>query len=147
MEKGLSATQVPLIFTAYGVTAAVAAWLSGALSDLWGPHRVMSLGLTIWVVFEILFLLFGVAPANYTWLLVFYDSLRGFGYPLFAYGFLVWITVVTPKHELGSAAGWFWFAFTGGLPTLGSLLASFLIPAIGAYATLWARSRWLFWVA
>lgn len=30
MEKGLSATQAPLIFTAYGVTAAVAAWLSGA---------------------------------------------------------------------------------------------------------------------
>ena len=44
---------------------------------------------------------------------------------------------MTPKHELGSAVGWFWFAFTGGLPTLGSLLASFLIPSIGAYATLW----------
>jgi len=137
MEKGFSATHVPLIFTAYGVTAAVAAWLSGALSELWGPRRVMSLGLAIWALFEVLFLLFGVATASYTWLLVFY-SLRGFGYPLFAYGFLVWITVVTPKHELGSAAGWFWFAFTGGLPTLGSLLASFLIPAIGAYATLWA---------
>jgi MFS family permease len=64
-------------------------------------------------------------------------ALRGFGYPLFAYGFLVWITAVTPKHEMGSAAGWFWFCFTGGLPTLGSLLASFLIPIIGAYATLW----------
>jgi len=136
LEKGLSSTQVPVIFTVYGVTAAVAAWLSGALSDVWGPSRVMWLGLGIWGVFEVLFLLLGVAPGNYGWILSLY-AIRGFGYPLFAYGFLVWITAVTPKHELGSAVGWFWFAFTGGLPTLGSLLASFLIPSIGAYATLW----------
>ncbi len=137
IEKGISASQVPLIFTVYGVTAAVAAWLSGALSDVWGPRRVMWLGLAIWAGFEIPFLLLGVAPARYSWLLLLY-GLRGFGYPLFAYGFLVWITAVTPKRELGSAVGWFWFGFTGGLPTLGSLLASFLIPVIGAYSTLWS---------
>src|SRR4051794_20982225 len=57
LEKGLSSTQVPVIFTVYGVTAAVAAWLSGALSDVWGPSRVMWLGLGIWGVFEVLFLL------------------------------------------------------------------------------------------
>ena len=56
-------------------------------------------------------------------------ALRGFGYPLFAYGFLVWITAATPAERLGTAVGWFWFAFTGGLPTLGSLLASFTVPA------------------
>jgi predicted MFS family arabinose efflux permease len=33
--------------------------------------------------------------------------------------------------------GWFWFAFTGGLPTLGSVVASFCVPRIGAYATFW----------
>jgi len=64
-------------------------------------------------------------------------ALRGFGYPLFAYGFLVWIAVSTPPKRLGSACGWFWFAYTGGLPTLGSLYASFAIPKIGAYNTLW----------
>ena len=35
------------------------------------------------------------------------------------------------------AAGWFWSAFTGGLPTLGSAFASVAIPIIGEYATFW----------
>ena len=65
---------------------------------------------------------------NYPLLLLSY-GLRGLGYPLFAYGFLVWIAAATPQNRLGSAVGWFWFAFTGGLPTLGSLLASLTIPA------------------
>ncbi|MBT2523472.1 hypothetical protein [Arthrobacter sp. ISL-28] len=47
-------------------------------------------------------------------------GVRGFGYPLFAYGFLVWILAASPAKRLGSAVGWFYFAFTGGLPTLGS---------------------------
>src|SRR5262249_1814725 len=64
-------------------------------------------------------------------------GLRGFGYPLFAYGFLVWIVAATSPKHLGSAVGWYWFAFSGGLPTLGSLLASFLIPGVGQYVTLW----------
>jgi predicted MFS family arabinose efflux permease len=64
-------------------------------------------------------------------------GLRGLGYPLFAFGFLVWITVAAPQRRLASAMGWFWFAFTGGLPTLGSVVASFFVPRIGAYRTLW----------
>ncbi|MGW7693666.1 MFS transporter [Streptomyces asiaticus] len=77
-------------------------------------------------------------PATDVPLLLISYGLRGFGYPLFAYGFLVWVTAVTPEHRLGSAVGWFWFAFTGGLPTLGSLFASLTIPWIGAYSTLWS---------
>jgi predicted MFS family arabinose efflux permease len=69
-------------------------------------------------------------------MLLFY-GLRGFGYPLFAYGFLVWITVATPARSLGTSLGWFWFAFAGGFPTLGSLIASYLIPWTGQYQTLW----------
>jgi polyol permease family len=134
-SRGVSQSNVAMVFTIYGVTAAIAAWLSGALSDLWGPRRVMSIGLGVWAIFEIAFLLLGVAPTNLPMILLFY-ALRGFGYPLFAFGFLVWITAATPQRSLGTAVGWFWFAFTGGLPTLGSLLASFAIPLIGAYATL-----------
>jgi polyol permease family len=95
----------------------------------------MLAGLGVWAVFEVAFLLLGVAPMNYPLILFFY-TLRGFGYPLFAYGFLVWVTAVTPPNRLGTAVGWFWFAFTGGLPTLGSFLASFTVPRIGEYATL-----------
>lgn len=136
IERGISQHEVAAVFTAYGVTAAVAAWFSGALSDLWGPRRVMWAGLMIWAVFEVLFLFTLSTSAGYLTVLFTY-ALRGFGYPLFAYGFLVWITAATPARRLGTAVGWFWFAFTGGLPTLGSLLASFTVPLIGPYNTLW----------
>jgi len=136
LGRGASQPEVAAIFTVYGVTAAVAAWFSGALSDLWGPRRVMWVGLGIWTAFEVLFLLTLGGAAGY-WTVLLSYALRGFGYPLFAYGFLVWITAATPARRLGTAVGWFWFAFTGGLPTLGSLLASFTVPLIGAYNTLW----------
>src|SRR6476660_2796048 len=51
---------VALIFTAYGITVAISAWLSGALSDLMGPRQVMAVGLAIWAVFEVGFLLLGI---------------------------------------------------------------------------------------
>ena len=64
--------------------------------------------------------------------------MRGFGYPLFAYGFLCWVAAVTPERCLAMAnLGWFWSARTGGLPTLGALLASFSVPLLGGYKTLW----------
>jgi polyol permease family len=134
--KGLSESAVALVFTVYGATAAFASWLSGALSDLWGPKRVMFIGLAIWVVFHAAFLSLGIASGNYALILLCY-GLRGFGYPLFAYGFLVWITVATPARNLGTSLGWFWFAFAGGFPTLGSLVASYLIPLTNQYQTLW----------
>ena len=136
VEKGISASGVALVFTVYGVTATFASWLSGALSDVWGPKRVMLLGLAIWLFFHVAFLLLGVAPGNYPLILFFY-GMRGFGYPLFAYGFLVWITVATPARNLGTSLGWFWFAFAAGFPTLGSLIASYMVPQVGPYQTLW----------
>ena len=135
-DKGFPEQDVAWIFTVYGVTVAISAWLSGALSDLWGPRRIMLMGLGIWTLCHVAFLRMGVARDDYTMTLVTY-ALRGFGYPLFAFGFLVWIAAVTPRRRLGTAVGWFWFAFTGGLPTLGSLVARYTIPVIGHYQTLW----------
>ena len=66
------------------------AWLAGALSDVWGPRRVMLIGLAVWGVMEVLFLAVAIPAQNYTLLLIIY-GIRGFGYPLFAYGFLVWV--------------------------------------------------------
>lgn len=135
--QGHSSTRVALLFTVYGVAVSISSWLSGPLSDLWGPKKVMWTGLWIWGVFEVLFLLLGLQPNNYQMMVVAYTA-RGLGYPLFAYGFLVWIAAATPARQLGSAAGWFWFAFSGGLPTLGSLFASFAIPRIGEMGTFWS---------
>jgi polyol permease family/HAD superfamily hydrolase (TIGR01509 family) len=136
LTKGLSQGQVAVMFAVYGVAAAMAARFSGVLADVRGPRQVMWMGLISWGLFEVFFLIFGIPNANYSMMVIAY-GLRGFGYPLFAYGFLVWIAATTSLKRLGSAVGWFWFAFTGGLPTLGSLLASFFIPWIGQYGTLW----------
>jgi len=134
--RGLALSDAATISTFYGAMAALAGWFSGALSDVWGPRRVIAIGLCIWLIFQVLFLRIGLTYASYTSVLITY-GLRGLGYPLFAFGFLVWITVAAPRYRLASAMGWFWFAFTGGLPMLGSQVARFAIPRIGAYNTFW----------
>ncbi len=125
-----------IVITVYGLMVTLGSWLSGALSETWGPRRVMWLGLSIWAVFEVLFLSVALTSHSFVLMLIFY-GIRGLGYPLFAYGFLVWVLAASPARRLGSAVGWFYFAFTGGLPTLGSLLASRTEPAFGEYTTLW----------
>jgi polyol permease family len=129
-------TNAAVIITAYGLIVTLGSWLAGALSDVLGPRKVMLFGLIIWAVFEVLFLAVAVPSQNFPLILLTY-GIRGFGYPMFAYGFLVWILAASPANRLGSAVGWFYFAFTGGLPTLGSLMASSTEPIIGEYMTLW----------
>jgi polyol permease family/HAD superfamily hydrolase (TIGR01549 family) len=134
--EGISQEKIALMFTVYGALATVGARYSGALSDVWGTRLVMWIGLIAWAVFQVIFLGFSLPTGNFPTMLVSY-GLRGIGYPLFAYGFLVLITTATPTKRLGSAVGWFWFAFSAGLPTLGSLFASLIIPYVGQYLTFW----------
>lgn len=129
-------TNAAIIISVYGLVVTIGSWLSGALSDVWGPRRVMIIGAVSWAALEVLFLAVALPSQNFTLMLIIY-GLRGIGYPFFAYGFLVWVLAGSPAHRLGSAVGWFYFAFTGGLPTLGSLLASGTEPLIGEYLTLW----------
>lgn len=89
----------------------------------------MQLGAAVWVVFEALFLVaLQIGSIPFVFATYF---LRGFGYPLFAFAFLVWVNVVTPVSRNGTAVGWFYVMFTGGLPTLGSLFALGMIPTFG----------------
>lgn len=122
--------------TIYGIAVLIASWFSGTLSSIWGPRRVMWLGAAWWVVFEIVFLFAAIPSQSFAFIVVIY-GLRGFAYPLFAFGFLVWIQTLAKERMRGSAAGWFWFAFTGGLPTLGAGIAALAI-SLGAslYGTL-----------
>jgi polyol permease family len=125
IHNGLTTQQTYTTASVYGGAAAIAGFLSGALSEVFGPRRVVISGLVIWIVFQAGFLAvihtghIGLMPMVLTY------GLRGFGYPLFAYGFLVWVTIAANRHRLSSAMGWFWFAFTGGLPTLGSQVYDF----------------------
>lgn len=134
---GLTVAQASLTVTSYGIVVAVAAFLSGALCDALGSRRVMAIGLGSFLVFDALFILVGIPSGSLPLLMLVY-GLRGFGYPMFAYGFLTWVMMVTPPQRQSSASGWFWFAFSLGMQLLGSYLSSLLLPAIGHVPTLWA---------
>jgi len=64
-------------------------------------------------------------------------GIRGFGYPFFAYGFLVWVTLVTPKPVIGRAVGWYWFFNVAGIGVISAYFAGIVIPLIGQFATMW----------
>ncbi len=120
---------VATIVSMYSLTVLIGSYISGALADLIGPRKVMVIGFVVWVVFEVLFLI-GLQMQSLPFTALAY-TMRGFGYPLFAFAFLVWVNITTPPERNGSAVGWFYVAFTGGLPTLGSLFAIGAIPTFG----------------
>ncbi|MEU4896308.1 MFS transporter [Streptomyces sp. NPDC044780] len=133
-EHGFGSGQMSLLWSVYGFVVAVAAWLSGALAEAFGPRRVMLAGFGIWVVFEIAFLA-ALAQENFTFMLISF-GIRGLGYPLFSYGFLVWLAMDTPEEVMGKAVGWYWFFFVLGLGVVSSYYAGAVIPLIGEFATL-----------
>jgi MFS family permease len=135
-DFGFSQSQVGAVFTFYGVTAAVGAYLAGALSDLWGPRKVMAIGATIWLALHLAMLTVALPARSYGLLVATY-GLRGFGYPLFAYGFMIWLIAGSPKERLNTALGWFWFCFTAGYPVIGSLLAAKFLPILYPGGLLW----------
>ncbi|WP_411730671.1 MFS transporter [Paeniglutamicibacter sp.] len=137
-EHGFSIPMAGTLVTVYGIAVAIAAFLSASLSDLWGPRRVMFIGAGIWVAFEILFLAVALNASSVALIFIAY-GLRGFGYPFFAYGFLVWISATANAKRLAVAIGWFYVAFSAGLPTLGALTATASLDLFGLdyYGTLW----------
>ncbi|MGO1285511.1 MAG: RbtT/DalT/CsbX family MFS transporter [Brachybacterium sp.] len=117
------------VITFYSLATLIGSYLAGALSDLWGPRRVMLLGVIVWVVFQAAFV--GALATESVALIFLTYMFRGFGFPLFAFAFLVWVNAVSPKERAGAAVGWFYVMFTGGMPTIGSLVAIGMIPAFG----------------
>ncbi|WP_101845392.1 MFS transporter [Halobacillus sp. Marseille-P3879] len=142
VDEGLSVSQAATLTTSYGVTIAIAAWFSGVLTEAIGPRRTMLLGVGLYILGHVLFVGLAIPTLNYGLMIPTY-ALRGFGYPLFAYSFLVWITYRTPQHQLGKAVGWFWFVFTGGLSVLGAYYSSFSIEVFGYIPTLWTAIIWV----
>ncbi|MFA5419933.1 MAG: MFS transporter [Bacteroidales bacterium] len=141
VERGLSIQQSAALFTVYGITIAISSWLSGVMAETYGIRKVMFEGLLLYLMGTIGFVGFGIPDLNYPVMLLTY-ALRGLGYPLFAYSFLVWIAYNTPKEQLGKAVGWFWFVFTGGLNVLGAYYSSWAIVRFGHINTLWTSVFW-----
>ena len=142
IERGMTIQQSALLFTVYGVTIAVSSWFSGVLAEGYGPKKTMLMGLLLYILGTCGFVGLGLSDQNYGVMLITY-AVRGFGYPLFAYSFLVWITYRSPQQKLGRAVGWFWFVFTGGLNVFGAYYSSWAIQRLGYLNTLWSS---IFWV-
>lgn len=88
ISKGLTVQESALLFSVYGFSAAIAAWLSGVLAEIYTARRVMIVGLLMFLAGSLVFLGWGL-PSNKLEIMIPTYALRGFGYPLFAYGFLV----------------------------------------------------------
>ena len=140
--RGLAIQQSALLFTVYGVTIAISSWFSGVLTDAYGPRKTMLAGILLYIAGTAGFVGLGLPAVDFPVMLATY-AVRGFGYPLFAYSFLVWIMYRSPQNKLSTAAGWFWFVFTGGLNVFGAYYSSWAIQRIGYLDTLWTS---IFWV-
>lgn len=44
VDQGFSSSQASLLFTMYGLVAALAGWSSGVLAELFGAKRIMLIG-------------------------------------------------------------------------------------------------------
>lgn len=137
IRRGLTVEESGLMFSVYGFAVAIAAWLSGVLAEMYTAKKVMAAGVVIFLIGSVLFLSLGL-PSNNLSIMIPTYALRGLGYPLFSYGFLVWIAYEAPRAKLGSAVGIFWFVFTGGLSVLGVFYASIALPILGEIHTLWS---------
>ena len=136
-SQGFSTGEVSSLFTVYGLIVAIAAFASGVLAEYFGPKRVMVAATIMWIIFHAGFMTFGVMSHNFAMMMLMY-GIRAIAYPLFVYGFVVWISYAAPQNKLSSAMGWFWAAYSIGVGVFGSYLPSYLIPAIGAVTTMWA---------
>lgn len=142
IDRGMSMQQTATLFTAYGIAVAVASWFSGVMAESFTPKKTMLTGLLIYLAGTVGFIGIGMQTLHFPAMLFAY-ALRGFGYPLFAYSFLVWISYGTPQTMLGRAVGWFWFVFTGGLNVLGAFYSSWAIRELGPINALWSAVLWV----
>ena len=125
------------LFAVYGITVAISSWLSGVIAETFGVKRTMIAGFFLYLAGVAGFAGIGMARMSWPVLLLTY-AVKGLGYPLFAYTFMVWITYRVEQDTLSSAQGWFWFVFTGGLNVLGAYWGIFAFNHFGVQAALWS---------
>ncbi|MBW5799635.1 MFS transporter [Halomonas elongata] len=139
---GFSESQASLVFSVYGFMVALGSWMAGVCAEIYGPRRLMKWGAVIWIVFHILFLLLGLEAESLAMVLLLY-GIRGIGYPLFIYSFVVWIARTAPDDRLASAMGWFWAMYSVGIGFFGTYIPSYTLPLIGFMGTLWFSLIWI----
>ena len=136
VDQGFSSSQASLLFTMYGLVAALAGWSSGVLAELFGAKRIMLIGAGSWIVLHLVFIGVALPSHSYSLMLASY-MLRGMGYPLFIYSFVVLLAQTVDPGKLASAMGWFWTSYSFGIGVFGAYLPAFITPVIGEYYSLW----------
>jgi MFS family permease len=125
VSSGYELQLVSLIFSFYGLFVAIFSWLTSFFVNAFSVRKVMSVGVLIYV-FSTLLLIAGLIQKTFFVIALAY-MLRGASYPLFAYAFLIWVTLRTGFDRLGTATSWFWFSFNLGMTILSPILSSFLL--------------------
>ena len=120
----------------YGLFAALGGWCAGVLAEMFGARRIMMFGACWWIGIHLLFLGVAIPSGLYSLILGLY-ALRGIGYPLFIYSFVVLMAQYISPARLASATGFFWTCFSLGIGVFGAYLPSFIMPVFGEYKTFW----------
>jgi polyol permease family len=136
VDQGFGETQASLLITVYGLFAALGGWCAGVLAEMFGAKRIMMFGACWWIGIHLLFLGVAIPSGIYPLILCTY-ALRGIGYPLFIYSFVVLMAQHIPPARLASATGFFWTCFSLGIGVFGAYLPSFIMPKVGEYPTFW----------
>ncbi|MDI2090840.1 MFS transporter [Commensalibacter oyaizuii] len=137
IDHGLSVERSALLFSIYGLSASFSAFFAGVLTEIYGVRRVMTTGLVMFCVGSFFFLTFGI-PSHDFWIMLPSYALRGLSYPLFAYGFLVYITYEAPVNRLSTAGGIFWSCYACGLSVLGVTYSSITLKFMAPIYVLWS---------
>ncbi|KRK92614.1 MFS transporter [Latilactobacillus curvatus] len=129
-NQGVTVSAVSLAFTFYGVIVALFSWITSFLVNRYTAKKVMLVGLCLLIITTIL-LVISIALKNALMITIIY-ALRGSAYPLFAYSFLILVTLQTESSALGRATSWFWLAFNLGMTIIGPALSVHLLKSISA---------------
>ena len=134
VDQGFTASQASLLVTVYGLFAALGGWTAGVLAEMFGARRVVMFGACWWIGVHLVFLGLALPSGVYPFILAVY-AVRGIGYPLFIYSFVVLMAQYIPPARLASATGFFWTCFSLGIGVFGAYLPSFIMPHFGEYTT------------
>lgn len=125
VASGYEIQLVSVVFSLYGLFVAIFSWLTSFFVNVFSVRKVMATGLFVYL-FSTTLLIIGLTFKLFPLIALAY-MFRGASYPLFAYAFLIWITLRTDLKNLGKATSWFWFSFNLGMTIVSPLLASIML--------------------
>jgi polyol permease family len=142
VDLGYTPVDAALAFSVYGFVAAIAAWCSGVIAEMFGARRVMVIAGVAWLVLQVVLLSVGLNSGSLPLILLIYGA-RAAAYPMFIYSFVVLIAQTVDRSRLATAMGWYWAAYSLGIGVLGTYLPSWLLPVLGEQLTLWLALPWV----